>query len=214
MSVNGAARFSVGLLCMGLSASAGAAEYRLDTHKSLLVVKTFKEGAAARLAHNHVVHAPDFSGSVQFDAQNPGNDSIRVEVHTATLTVDDFARRKQFGETGLPSDDELADITKNLRSEDQLYVERYPTMGFVSNKVEKTAEGAYKVTGKLTIRGVTKEVSFPAQVTMEGTNFRSKAELKFKQSNFGYKPYSAMFGAVRVADEAILFLDIVAVPAK
>jgi len=40
------------------------------------------------------------------------------------------------------------------------------------------------------------------------------AESGFKQSDFGIKPFSAMLGAVRNKDEAVLYIDIFAAPAE
>ncbi len=54
--------------------------------------------------------------------------------------------------------------------------------------------------------------SFPAQVTMEGPALRGRATLTFKQSSFGYKPYSAVLGAIKNKDEVVLHIDLVATP--
>src|SRR5512147_1161561 len=46
----------------------------------------------------------------------------------------------------------------HLRSPDFFDVAKYPSLTFASKKVEKVGDGQYKVTGDLTLRGVTKEV--------------------------------------------------------
>lgn len=47
---------------------------------------------------------------------------------------------------------------KHVRADDFLNVEKYPDMKFKSTKIEKTGTDAYKITGDLTIRDVTKSV--------------------------------------------------------
>ncbi|WP_462411827.1 YceI family protein [Neobacillus sp. Marseille-QA0830] len=59
-----------------------------------------------------------------------------------------------------------ADRDAHLVSADFFDVENYPTMTFKAANIEKTDEGEYKVTGDLTLRGVTKQETFA--VTFEG----------------------------------------------
>jgi hypothetical protein len=47
---------------------------------------------------------------------------------------------------------------------------------------------------------------------MEGNVFRATATLTFMQSAFGYKPYSALLGAIKNKDAVMLHIDLVAVP--
>jgi polyisoprenoid-binding protein YceI len=73
-------------------------------------------------------------------------------------------------------------------------------------------DGRLRVTGRLTLRGVTQEVTFPATVTLESGALRGRASLTFLQSSFGYRPYSALLGAIRNRDEVTLHVDLVARP--
>ncbi|WP_042455691.1 YceI family protein [Neobacillus dielmonensis] len=59
-----------------------------------------------------------------------------------------------------------ADRDGHLVSADFFDVENHPTMTFKATNIEKTDEGEYKVTGDLTLRGVTKQETF--EVTFEG----------------------------------------------
>ena len=47
---------------------------------------------------------------------------------------------------------------------------------------------------------------------MEGNLFRATATLTFMQSAFGYKPYSALLGAIKNKDAVMLHIHLVAVP--
>ena len=62
------------------------------------------------------------------------------------------------------------DRDNHLRSEDFFEVEKYPTMDFESTKIVKTDDDEYDVTGNLTIKGVTKEVTFNAEFDGKATD--------------------------------------------
>jgi len=64
-------------------------------------------------------------------------------------------------------DTDNEDRDKHLRSEDFFYAEKYPEMTFVSKSIEKVGDNKYKMTGDLTIRGITKEIVL--DVTHNGT---------------------------------------------
>lgn len=82
----------------------------------------------------------DWSGTINFDADNPTQTTVDVTVQLASVTTRDEQR------------------DGHLRSPDFFDVETYPEMRFKSTKVEQTGEDQGKLYGDLTIRGVTKPV--------------------------------------------------------
>lgn len=58
-------------------------------------------------------------------------------------------------------DTRVADRDAHLRSEDFLDVENHPTIEFVSTGVRKLSDSSFELTGDLTLRGVTKSITFP-----------------------------------------------------
>lgn len=62
-------------------------------------------------------------------------------------------------------DTRIADRDKHLRSADFLDVQKYPTITFVSKKVEPAGGGVFRVSGDLTIKGVTKPVVLEAEAS-------------------------------------------------
>src|SRR5262245_502383 len=184
----------VGLACLavlgGPAGSASAATFKIDPSRSSLVVQIFRDGVAAKLAHDHVVQATTFSGRVTYDPSAPALSSVAAEVHTPTLKVDEAETRRKFGLEGQLSATDVAEVEKSMKAESQLDVARFPAITFTSTTITPEAPDRYVVAGQLTIRGVTRAVQFPANVVMEGTVFRATATLTFTQSAFGYKPYS------------------------
>lgn len=80
------------------------------------------------------------SGSVQYDAANPGKSSIQATIDASSV------------------DTRVEMRDNDLRSSNFLDVQKFPTITFNSKKVEGAGAGKLKVTGDLTIHGVTKEV--------------------------------------------------------
>jgi polyisoprenoid-binding protein YceI len=81
-------------------------------------------------------------GSVLLNPADPTKSSVEVTIDAGSLS------------TREPQRDE------HLRSADFFDVAKYPTLTFRSKRIEKLGEEFFKVTGDLTIHGVTKEVTF------------------------------------------------------
>jgi polyisoprenoid-binding protein YceI len=83
----------------------------------------------------------DYDGTINFDPKNPTAAKVKVTIQAKSIS------------TGVEKRD------GHLRSPDFFDVAKFPTLTFVSTKVEKGADDShFKVTGDLTIHGVTKSV--------------------------------------------------------
>ena len=85
----------------------------------------------------------DFTGTIQFDEAHPEQGSVQFTVQAASI------------------DTNAADRDVHLRSEDFFHVEKFPTITFASTKIVAKGGNEFNVTGALTIRGVTKQVTLP-----------------------------------------------------
>jgi hypothetical protein len=61
--------------------------------------------------------------------------------------------------------------------------------------------GEVRADGQLTLRGVTRALPVTARLEQQGTDIIATGDVTFLQTTFGVKPYSALLGALRVADE-------------
>jgi polyisoprenoid-binding protein YceI len=202
------------LVCFPGSAQADTMwVYTIDPTQSEFVVQLFKAGVGAALAHDHVIRATEYTGEIQGDPTASTTAKIVVEVQATSLKADEPALRQKYGLTSSLSEQERREIQAAMEAQDQLFISRHPTLRFRSTRVEQQTDGAYLVSGELTIRGVTQVITFPAQVQQRDGVLHSWGSFRFKQSLFGYAPYSAFLGAVRNQDEVVLHFDIVATPA-
>jgi polyisoprenoid-binding protein YceI len=106
----------------------------------------------------------------------------------------------------------------HLKSPDFLDVAKYPTITFTSTKVEAEGPNKWKVTGDLTLHGVTKPVvlevesSGPPINVMGTTRAGASATTKINRGDFGLK-WNKMLdsGGVMVGDEVAISIDVEAV---
>jgi polyisoprenoid-binding protein YceI len=108
-----------------------------------------------------------FGGEIQVDMASKTLKSIEVDIDTASL----------FTEVG-------GRLTNHLKSPDFFEVRRYPTAHFESTKITPAAEGV-QVTGKLTMHGTTKEISFPAKVEVSDSGLTLHSEFTLNRLDFG-----------------------------
>jgi len=128
-----------------------------------------------RVKHMGLIEVPgyfrDFTGMVNYDAKDVSKST--VEFTAKTTSVD----------TGVAARD------KHLRTADFFEVEKFPEMMFKSTKVEKKGK-QWMVTGDLTMKGVTKSISFPFNVAGflpgdKGTRMGVTAETTINRRDFG-----------------------------
>lgn len=139
-----------------------------------------------------------FTGTVEIDEKEITKSKVQVSIDTNSIN------------TNVQKRDE------HLRSADFFDVAKYPTMTFVSKKVAKTGTDSLKVTGDLTLHGVTKEVV----LDVEGPTRESKdpwgnirkgatATTKINRKDFGLG-WNAVLetGGVAVGEEVTITLEI------
>lgn len=88
----------------------------------------------------------DIAGTVTYDAEAPQSSAVEIVVQAASI------------DTGTQRRDD------HLRSPDFFEVEKYPTLSFRSVAVEPVSPTSLRVTGDLTIKGVTKRVTVPVEI--------------------------------------------------
>jgi polyisoprenoid-binding protein YceI len=132
------------------------------------------------------------SGTVQYDPAHPARTSIQATIQSASV-------------------DTRVDMRDNdLRSPNFLDVQKYPTITFQSKKVEAEGAGKLKVTGDITIHGVTKEavldVDGPSEAMKDpwgNLRMGASATTKVNRKDFGVNGAPGVVG-----DEITITLDI------
>jgi len=108
----------------------------------------------------------DTSVEASIDETNPANSSIVARVQTASL------------------DSEDEQINGTLPDEEWFDVANHPEAVFASSAIESTSDGSFMVTGALTIKNTTKEVSFPMMLSIEGDKRVARGEFIIDRREF------------------------------
>jgi polyisoprenoid-binding protein YceI len=155
-----------------------------------LKIRTARTGGAAKAGHDLVIEVESWQATLDPEGQP-----------ALTLTADSRSLRVLDGTGGLKSlsDRDKADIKKTIDKE----VLKGCTIEFRSNEVS-SAPGGLAVRGELTLNGKQGPAEFDLAIGDDG---RVSGRAKVAQTAFGMKPYSALFGALKVADEVDIEID-------
>lgn len=139
--------------------------------------------------------------------------------HTGTVEINDHDITKSKVVVSIDTNSINTNVPKrdeHLRSADFFDVAKFPTMTFVSTKVVKTGKDKLKVTGDLTLHGVTKKVL----LDIEGLSTESKdpwgnirrgstATTKINRKDFGLVWNKVLeTGGIAVGEEVTITLEI------
>jgi polyisoprenoid-binding protein YceI len=164
-----------------------AGTYRFGPDNGTLSVNTARTGAVARAGHDLLLRVTDWEGTLEIGADSAPS---RVEVR-----ADGGSLKVLEGTGGMQAldDGDRANIEQTIDDE----VLRRDQITFRSTAVVSAGDGL-RVTGDLTLLGHTAPLALDVAVADDGA---MTAAAVVRQTDFGMKPYSALFGALKVANE-------------
>jgi polyisoprenoid-binding protein YceI len=187
------------IVALSLPALAGAATWNIDPDHSNVGFKV-RHLMVSNVKWNFEKH----SGVVDINDKDITKSKVNVSIDTASIN------------TSVQKRDE------HLRSPDFFDVAKFPTITFASKKVAQAGKGKLKVTGDLTLHGITKqvvlEVEGPSKESKDPWgNFRSGvfASTTINRKDFGLVWNKALeTGGVAVGEEVTINLEIEMIKAK
>ena len=193
------------LMCL-TAAPAHAGDYTVDLSRSQLYVQVFKDPTttAAALSHNHVMRAVGWSGTLSYDPDSLAC-NLSISIPVSKLAVDEPKMRDQVGYESNISEDQRGDVRKNMLSDSQLNASAHPNITFQASQCDGS-----KITGQMTIRGKSKTVT--ADYTISGDKFIINDRVKIRATDFGFEPYSALFGQLKNRNEMTVVVRLIADP--
>ncbi|MCH2070826.1 YceI family protein [Acinetobacter pittii] len=136
----------------------------------------------------------DIQGVIKVDNAKPANSSVNVTIPLSSVN------------TNVPA------LDKEFQEEAWFNAAKYPNITFKSTKVETKDKKHFKITGDLTVKGVTKPVVLDAVLNKQGEHPMAKvpaigfnATTSFKRSDFGLGNYVPNVGdkiTVNITTEA------------
>ncbi|MGZ8290596.1 MAG: YceI family protein [Telluria sp.] len=153
-------RGSVAAMLMAVALAAAAVPLKTDPAKSTI--------SATFTQMNVPVDAnfKKFTAQVDYDAARPALAKASVDIDTASLDLGD------------------ADMNREVAGEDWFNAAQFPKASFVSSAIKPAGAGKLTVTGKLTIKGRSANVTFPLSVKTEGGKQVFEGALPIKRLAF------------------------------
>jgi len=171
-----------------------AGTHRLGPANGTLSVRTGRTGAAAKAGHNLLLNVTVWQAMLEVGGE-PAEISIVLDADAGSLRV-----REGTGGMQALGDDDKASIEQTI---DDDVLQRQP-IEFRSTSVETTADGSrISVQGELTLAGKAAPIAFDLALDADG---KLSGSAVVTQTDWGIKPYSALYGALKVVDEVDVLL--------
>jgi polyisoprenoid-binding protein YceI len=169
--------------------------YRLGPEDGTLSLRTGRTGAAAKAGHDLLIHVTAWEATLMA-GDDPADTSIELNADGRSLRV-----REGTGGMKSLTDDDKAEIAQAIDDE----ILKGQAIMFRSTQVRPADGGGLSVQGDLTLVGETRPIAFDLAASDDGA-FR--ATLVVTQTDWGIKPYAILFGALKVADEVEVGIDV------
>lgn len=143
----------------------------------------------------HVLFFEQYTGEVNYDSEHPENSSVRLTMEARSVTCKDAwvkkkEQRKKIVETAV---------------NDMMAASQYPQLTFASTRISAKPHGQFEVQGNLTVRGISKPITFVAAAKPSGIDrleIDGDAEINLK--DYGLKPPSSMAGLIGTKNKMTL----------
>ena len=135
-----------------------------------------------KIAYSHNGTVDLANGSLEFDGNGLTGGSFEFDM-TTIKNLDVTDKKKN------------AKLVGHLKSDDFFSVKSHPKVSFKITSVNKEANGDnnYKITGDLTIKGITHPLSFPAKIEGNGNKVNASAKMTFDRAKYNVKFQSGSF---------------------
>lgn len=180
----------------------GTMTYRPDLEKSTV------GWHAKKVTGEHMGNVKIKSGSIVVDHHAPSKGEFVIDMNS--ITCSDL---KDAGYN--------AKLVGHLKSDDFFSVSKFPEAtlkikSFTPIAGAKPGDANYTVKGDITIKGITKEISFPAQMNVTDRMITAKADIKIDRTDFDVRYRSGKFfsdiGDKMIYDDFTMSIDLTAIP--
>jgi len=169
--------------------------HELGPQNARLIVYTRRSGAAAKAGHDLTIEVTTWNATFEL-GESPNDTSVTLHAAGSSLRVLE-------GKGGMQSlgDEDKENIQQTIDDE----VLKSTAIDFRSGAVDGDSEGSrLHVRGDLELAGQTNPIEFELTLEQDG---HLTGTATVKQSDWGIKPYSGLFGALKVVDEVEVTVD-------
>jgi len=181
--------------------SADTSVYQVDAESSDIRVLIHRAGALSWLGHSHVISVGQLDGMIYVYPQLEQS-RFELVIPVQGLVVDNPLLRDEEGDEFSTeiSERDIARTRRNMLGKRVLNAEQYPIVkligtGYRGDKPEFVLEISIVILGHVV------EIQVPTTLRLNGDMLEAAGTLRLSHSDLGMRPFTAMLGALRVADE-------------
>jgi polyisoprenoid-binding protein YceI len=180
----------------------GADVYRIDPRTSDVRLLVYRDGVFSTFGHNHVVSLKDFTGTIQLQPKL-GQSRVELEIPVDRLIVDDAALRRLEGEdfANEPSKGDIAATRANMLSNALLNAEQFPTIKVIGTSGPLDAKNSAILDLSVQLVGHEIKLTIPSTLKLQGDQLEASGAVELSHRQLGLKPFSALLGSLRVAEQ-------------
>ena len=185
--------------------TAGSQVYAIQAGQSDIHVLVYKAGALGALGHNHVVSVGGLRGKIYLN-RNRANSRFEINVAVNRLVVDNAGLRRREGKnfSSKPTKSDIQGTRKNMLSAKLLNGAKYPSIKIKGNGGPKAGKKNGTLNVSVTILGRSRNLALPISLSLKGDGLVASGTKQISHGALGLKPFSALFGALKVADRLVL----------
>jgi polyisoprenoid-binding protein YceI len=172
---------------LGLNGLAFAAPLKVDQGKSTVAAVFKQMGVAVETRFTK------FSAQIDFNPASPDTSKASVEIDITSFDLGD------------------PDYNREVQKKEWFHGSQFPKASFVASKIRSNGPGKLDLSGKVTIKGKTAEVSFPMTVKKEGPVHVFEGSLPIKRLTFNIGEGEWKDTSI-VADEVVIKFHVFAKP--
>lgn len=177
------------------------ATYRIDGRNSDIRFLIYRAGALSTFGHNHVISVAGLTGLIMLQS-GLKRSSFNLKINVGKLVVDNARQRAQEGKgfSSRPTAKDIKGTRGNMLGPKLLNGAKFPVIKVsgVMASISKAGKGRLKLSVR--ILGKVRPLSIPVQVKLMGDRLVASGTYKLSHKQLGLKPFTALFGALAVAD--------------
>ncbi len=178
-----------------------AGVYSIDAARSDIYFLIYKAGALSGFGHNHIVSVGRLKGTVSLHSTFDRS-TFEMMIPVNGLIVDDAKLRRVEGKdfSSQPTQSDRDGTRGNMLGKKLLNAGRFPNVR-VTGRLDGKA-GSQKATLRLSVEllGRVKKLTVPVVLKLTGNRLEASGTRKISHRELGLKPFTALFGALAVAE--------------
>lgn len=182
----------------------------VDQDSSLVQIRVYKEGRLSVFGDNHIISTSDLSGDLKLDRQSIEQSKISIEIPTRSLVVNDprlrAAAEPEFNSRVSAFNQRIT--RKSMLGSRVLDAEKYPKIAITVEKIPQNLDGIGEL--EVELRGTKQKEQARMAVNLTGNRFTATGRVLLSQKRYGIRPFSILFGGIRVRNVLRLDFEITA----